>query len=422
MKRRVAITVGVVAISVACAVAITAAVSSVRTRRAENLDRDVREITQKVDRGDPEAAQRAMQLAATRTKQFNRDPRAVALQRRIDKAIEQLDAERAERREQERLDALAAKIVVWTDTAAVPRGFTGTDIEEMYRQLTRAVPSTRRDEYETDDEYVARRKEALSTARVSDHPLTSAFVFLVDDTLRYDVDRGAFESNIWNPLTVASTRTSQGRYVGSNAFGVSKSVERVLAESWVLRFSGSQLHLAKYGFEMERTLAKEMGKSLQTLLVVQLTDPFHESEGETTDPTITAPTAITSHTHAITVSLRRVVVYRKDTGAIVLSKAVPAAPSLHVVEATQELRYSRLNVRATVKNVGGLPARLTSASAAVTVRGATIDTARAPSYATVLPGQTIELDFSFHSLDSEADLDSIEYDLDWETTTMDLFG
>ena len=118
--------------------------------------------------------------------------------------------------------------------AKLPPNFAGNDFLALYREL--AIPP--KGEFETTEQYEARRQQI--------RPRPLAFR-LPDVRPVYDADSGEFSVGIdtesfsrgWSStniddsmLVIAESRTETGRYVGSNAFGVSRVVQKVTVRKW----------------------------------------------------------------------------------------------------------------------------------------------------------------------------------------------
>ena len=205
----------------------------------------------------------------------------------------------------------------------LPRNFVPVNSAAVLDALGK-MPSLTKGEFETSQEYSARyakwRKQgawttgrliALSVPQPSNHDQFS---------VRYDADgqmmhvevKPGYQCGPGHGLAIASSLRDAGSYVGSNAFGVKKSIKKSLLNVHCI----FGIPHETVSFPMDREKAKREKASIRAILIGRIVEPFLESSSDYHSPTVTEPHETAYKFVGLKFDLKEVWAYNSVTGEI----------------------------------------------------------------------------------------------------------
>jgi hypothetical protein len=212
------------------------------------------------------------------------------------------------------------------------------DIVAVFREVQASGLAGTKGEFESTAQYQAR----LTSWKGG----TKKYVFVVDKpqegpfkeyTFEYDADAEEMHLTIGNEYIVSDTfqlrsiRTVLGTYVGANAYGVKKSITRMVENTYYLRLSSSSpfelfskgeygsSKPAKFTWTMDRATARANKESLRIGLEGTIPSPEATQETSLTEPTIDFPRHILVYSRTLPFSLEELRVLNLRTGVTVAS-------------------------------------------------------------------------------------------------------
>jgi hypothetical protein len=179
----------------------------------------------------------------------------------------------------------------------------GDNISQLINRLILAGGLKGKDEFETTEQYDARRKAGAAKYG------TLVFVLPPDaPDLTYSADAEEMKINLrtnhtyfddggstsGDTFVVRNTLISKSSYVGTNAFGVKKLIQSTVSKDYgVIVEPGSPLHLNEvftaFTFSMDTEEARVSKRFLRVALVGKLTESRVHASEERHSPTVTEP-------------------------------------------------------------------------------------------------------------------------------------
>jgi hypothetical protein len=228
--------------------------------------------------------------------------------------------------------AVAAEVGAAFDEArtSLPANFAGNDFRALYRKLALAPKG----EFETTEAYEARRAGVAK----------GVYAFRVPDVdVTYDTDAGEFTLTVFKEtsyreleadrdhalLVLAKSSVETGRYVGSNAFGATRTVRRVTEREWGVAIPGEGFGKLTMQLKVPAERAKELKERLAVLAVCafgpesvpqRITGAFADEEGATgahvSTATLDSPIDLQSYVHEVKADVKSLWVFDRATGEV----------------------------------------------------------------------------------------------------------
>jgi TonB family protein len=175
---------------------------------------------------------------------------------------------------------------------------------------------------------------------------TKKYVFVVEKNeesvmngykFEYDADSQEMRLTVGSEYLVSDTiqmrsdRTALGTYVGSNAYGVKRTITRMVEYTYFVSlyysspfelFSKDQYDIlkpAQFNWRMDPTAARATKESLRIAFVGTIPSPEATEETSLTEPTISRPRQILVYSRTLPFSLEELRVLNSRTGATVAS-------------------------------------------------------------------------------------------------------
>lgn len=227
------------------------------------------------------------------------------------------------------------------------QGFSGIDVKKLYAFLESKASVMRRGEFETSTEYEQRMADMSSA--LAPLKADSLYAFRMTDfefwrRFRYDADKQEYHTEQFGYLCLNSEEVGVSRprykicdvapvdedsdkYVGSNAYGASRAVERRREHRFGLAIEASdqlfsRFYQSHFGFQdrfhVPLEKAKSIsGKTLGVLFVGHFLEPRLVSGHTTTiSPTISSPQDVRVRRTGVPFKPRLVVYYVVETGEV----------------------------------------------------------------------------------------------------------
>lgn len=199
----------------------------------------------------------------------------------------------------------------------------------------------RKDEYETQqqyDEYVSNYYKTVSFYKFNKDEMV---VLATDKRLKkvkYDPEKQQAYARIDKSLWIKFKEQSEGEYLGSNAFGATKAIEKETQNIIGVEFrnydslkiedyemSGDKrfsLHsrTANILIPMNSSEARQLVPKLDVIYLAKITPPFIDYSREHTKPTMDLPIDRTVSKYTIFSNLLAVLIINKDSGEIIAQK------------------------------------------------------------------------------------------------------
>src|SRR5579863_3380788 len=225
---------------------------------------------------------------------------------------------------------------------ALPRGFRGHDPERIYAALKRA--KLKKDEFESSDAYNRRMETLKGQPILGSLTLQSLYVFdleLVDGYRlpsdpsysgrpvkpTYDADHGtmsillSWSSSLDSNSELRSFRSKsrvmpRGSYIGSNAFGVARTIRSYRYDSYCLAVPDASSEL-RVAFGIAPDKARTVRHRVRLLLVGRLAEPFTLPDEQNAWPAeIDKPFEYIFTEHQIRFNPKYMIAYDPATGEI----------------------------------------------------------------------------------------------------------
>lgn len=258
--------------------------------------------------------------------------------------------------------APAPKTVVkpWEPTAfdqnadRLPPNYLGLDPVKFFEMFKSKVGSLKKGEFETSEEFTQRTKN--SDALLTPINTTDTYAFRISNiSVKYDADAQTYliggqygysckenypfgEFKDWVTCKVSPISRENDTYVGSNAYGASRTVERTRGRDFALAIAKGSAVLSaaftqerylkdQYSFQDRLPVPLEKARDLKdmkiaVLFVGRITDAkIIEGRGTLIEPKVDSPTDIFIMEEAVPFELKKVIYYVIQTGEILGQRA-----------------------------------------------------------------------------------------------------
>jgi TonB family protein len=212
------------------------------------------------------------------------------------------------------------------------------DITAVFRAVKASGLAGPKSEFESTAQYEAR----LASWKGG----TKKYVFVVEKNeesvmngykFEYDADSQEMRLTVGSEYVVSDTiqmrsdRTALGTYVGSNAYGVKRTITRMVEYTYFVSiyssspfelFSKDQFDIlkpAQFNWRMDPTAARATKDSLRIAFLGTIPSPEATEETSLTEPTISRPRQILVYSRTLPFSLEELRVLNSRTGATVAS-------------------------------------------------------------------------------------------------------
>ena len=197
----------------------------------------------------------------------------------------------------------------------IPLNFVSHDIENLYQAVKNILGE--KDKYQSTENYEQKKKERVqSSSLLKSHILFKGHGIFID----YDADTKKLTFDYPNYVSVSKSY-DLGNYVGSNAFGVEKVVNKYSNDAYSVKFSENGKR--KKGFiTMEPAIAAKHDRYLEFIYIAQLKSPYIASSSSNNNrecytPTIDSPEDGCTRWHNLVGKLVGIIVYNSKTGEII---------------------------------------------------------------------------------------------------------
>lgn len=235
-------------------------------------------------------------------------------------------------------------------TAVLPREYRGLDVQQFYARVVATYRTLSKGQVETSAEFAARVANAAKASRSDGHKILYAFRvedFDYSSGFRYNADKQEFRTtqygyNCLRPddkviaekfrlCDVASIQRSTGSYVGSNAFGATRTVDEVRDLKFGLAIASNHPIFTKYmthsnvllnGFQDHISYPIEKARALRrrdvSVLFIGYVVDESIVEGPSTliRPTVQSPNDVFVRRFGIPFDITKIVYYISDTGEV----------------------------------------------------------------------------------------------------------
>lgn len=203
---------------------------------------------------------------------------------------------------------------VYPELTTIPLNFVSHDIENLYQDVKNILGE--KDKYQSTENYEQKRKE-----RVQSSSLLKSYILFKDHGIFIDYDADTKKITFDYPNYVSASKSYDlGNYVGSNAFGVEKVVNKYSNDAYSVKFSENG-KLKKGFITMEPAIAAKHDRSLEFIYITQLKSPYIASSSsnnrECYTPTIDNPEDGCTRWHSLVGKLVGIIVYNSKTGEII---------------------------------------------------------------------------------------------------------
>lgn len=202
----------------------------------------------------------------------------------------------------------------------IPPGFRGADIRALYEHF--AAASLTQGEFETSVAFEARKRAAAQRLGID---VTRFAIITAEpaDGFTYNPDSGAYTlllgfrlggQRVVHNITVKGP-SKRTRYRGSNAFGVSRTVERVVAVNF-----DANLHtgVCDIDFPLSPDRARRLKPTLGILYVVSVSSAFDDVVSSS--PTLDNPSDVEIYVYGVNVLVHEVWLVDRRTGEVVAKR------------------------------------------------------------------------------------------------------
>jgi hypothetical protein len=200
-----------------------------------------------------------------------------------------------------------------TGAASLPPNFSGNSLAAVYSVMKGRQDEMDKREFETTDQYKTRIAVTKARPIIGSLGIHNRFAFVLEDVdAKYDADNhnlhlairadySRVRSQTAKPIaernltiTAMSSLTSQGEYIGQNAFGAKWRIVRGTEVLWYLECPGDALQQgATVDFDVALAQAPHYKRNLRFLMIGRLASPYANGSVETTTATIDKPTELT---------------------------------------------------------------------------------------------------------------------------------
>jgi hypothetical protein len=230
---------------------------------------------------------------------------------------------------------------------ALPKNYTGHDLVSIFNALKNRKISAQKGEYETTEQYKQRVQNEEQKPLIGLLGVNDIFSFVVNPESKYNADSQTLTIVVKTTGVLNGFKTDNSRagilgptlyykkstYMGSNAFGASTEIEKILMLKVVLAFSNiSALPLDKptYGeknieFKLENIkpeIAKVIREQLQVAFIYKLEEPYHSVGSMIHEPTRDEPRDSSFIIENVLATSKAIWVFNKVNGEILLKVKV----------------------------------------------------------------------------------------------------
>ncbi|MCM2343514.1 MAG: hypothetical protein NDJ24_03060 [Alphaproteobacteria bacterium] len=197
---------------------------------------------------------------------------------------------------------------------AIPLNFASHSIEDLYQNVRNTLGE--KDKYQSTESYEQEKKK-----RIQSSSLLKSYILFKDHGIFIDYDADTKKLTFDYPNYVSASKSYDlGSYVGSNAFGVEKVVNKYSNDAYSVKFSENGKR--KKGFiTMEPAIAAKHDRSLEFIYIAQLKSPYIANSSSNNrvcyTPTIDNPEDGCTRWHNLVGKLVGIIVYNSKTGEII---------------------------------------------------------------------------------------------------------
>lgn len=230
-------------------------------------------------------------------------------------------------------------------TGASAKAMVGDNIVALFRAVQASGSAGAKSEFESTAQYEARlaswkggtKKYVFVLDKEEQSPLDAYYTF------EYDADAEEMHLTVGSnylagdTIQLRSIRTVIGTYVGTNAFGVKKTITRIVEYSYYVNLSSSSpfklfskdeygisFEPAKFAWTMDPVAARASKAALRIAVVGAVPSPEATEETRLTEPTTSRPREVLVYSRTLPFSLEELRVLNSRTGATVASFGLPS--------------------------------------------------------------------------------------------------
>lgn len=236
------------------------------------------------------------------------------------------------------------------NTSNLGQNFVGHHLPKLYETLSLSAALSPKSDFESTAAFQARMKAfygqpVFGTLKSTDRLALilrdpSTVLFLYDaDRQTLDVRLTSISSTFYrsplDTLTIVSFYHPKGSYVGTNAFGATADVRKAYVEDYSVAFSENNLLFRSDGYSrrfiytmaMSPDEAKALIPDARVLLLCHLAEPWHYTEGNSHDATLSEPFDTVRDQHFVVIVPEQLWVFNRKTGAVVAKVSQSDVPA-----------------------------------------------------------------------------------------------
>jgi hypothetical protein len=211
--------------------------------------------------------------------------------------------------------------------SSIPALFFGHAAPSVFSALAARSSQFTKSDFETSSAY-ADRLVAFSTVPFFHgmRPIDS-FAFVVIPVVAYNADTGKLA--VSTGFEWSTTTTPAGTYVGSNSFGVKRTIRRVVQSTYNISVDSPDWFKVYYSpadslgshseftLTMDGDIARRLSRTLRVLLIGSLAPPFVKHEQFRGEPTISDPEDLLNIQQTLYISLSAIWLYDGLSGEVI---------------------------------------------------------------------------------------------------------
>lgn len=221
----------------------------------------------------------------------------------------------------------------------LPGGYLGNDASAVFSSLLSQSASLTKSDFETSAVFMKRQGEFASTSFFHGMRPVDLFCFRIIPTVSYDADSGILTVMLNDAgsyygldgmgFAWKQSRVPAGSYIGTNDFGVKRTIQRIRETDTVIGTDQPNWFLADYvrhigyqdetGFQikMNSDEARHFSHSLAAILIGSLSPPFLTQDHSQSEATVSHPIELSMTVDNLNIMLRAIWLYNVVTGEVV---------------------------------------------------------------------------------------------------------
>lgn len=228
---------------------------------------------------------------------------------------------------------------------ALPPLYSGHDVTAVYAALSAKESTLKKSDFESSNDYTDRLSVLASKPLLHGMTMNDLHAFSVKPGVAYDADTKqmtvtfrstesfddaqTFEYSDSLNLKWSEGSTAAGSYVGSNAFGVHRTIRRIYTTRYSVDVDKPAWLIPEYihkhdytedaGFVLpeDAATASSLTRTLRVLLIGTITRPFATHESSPGEPTVNYPVDNTTVDRSVHVALKAIWLYDVLSGKVI---------------------------------------------------------------------------------------------------------